>query len=168
MFKIIVVGFLNTDIVASGITEFPNPGEHVYAKNLQIGPGGKSRNLAQMVGVLSKNDSVVMLGKTVKDPYGLWKPPVDSLKQAGVNTEHIIIERFEDVQKMPGIALIPVNTKGENQIIVAPGISDDFTVEDLESSKDLFEKVADNDGYLALTMECSVPVFQKAIEIASQ
>ena len=49
----IVIGSLNTDLVATGIKQFPTPGEHVYGKELLIGAGGKSRNIADMIAHLS-------------------------------------------------------------------------------------------------------------------
>lgn len=164
MNKVIVIGALNTDIVATGLQRFPEAGEHVYAKDLVIGPGGKPRNIAQMIGNFLPLNSVVMLGKTTKDPYGLWKPPVEALNEVGVNTEHIIYEDFATSQKMPGIALIPVEESGLSQIIVAPGISDDLSADDLVVS----QEVVSNADYLVLTMECPNDVIEKAIEIANK
>ena len=112
----IVIGSLNTDLVATGIKKFPKPGEHVYGKELVIGPGGKSRNIADMIARLMPKDSVSMVGRTVKDSYGLWKPPVDSLVEAGVNIDYIVMTESND--KLQGIALNPVDTSGNNQIIV--------------------------------------------------
>jgi sugar/nucleoside kinase (ribokinase family) len=67
----VVVGSLNTDIVGSGLRRFPGPGEHVYGQELLIGPGGKSRNIADMMARLGPEGSVAMVGRTVRDPYGL-------------------------------------------------------------------------------------------------
>ncbi len=77
--KTIVIGSLNTDLVATGIKQFPNVGEHVYGKELLIGAGGKSRNIADMIAHLAPKNTVAMVGRTIKDPYGLWKLPMDAL-----------------------------------------------------------------------------------------
>src|SRR5688572_26835191 len=102
--KTIVIGSLNTDLVAGGLKKFPKPGEHVYGKELMIGPGGKSRNVADMIAHLSPKDSVTMVGRTVRDPYGLWKPPIEALQKIGVNTDYVAVAEYEEVKKLPGIA----------------------------------------------------------------
>jgi len=149
----IVIGGLNTDIVALGAKKLLQAGEHTYANQLHIGAGGKSRNIAQMLAVLSGKNKIAMIGKTSKDPYGLWKLPVNSLDKAGVNIEHITIASFEETKQFPGIALIPVDKEGKNQIYVLPGINNDFLPKDIENADELFETVASNKGMLILTLE---------------
>ncbi len=165
MIKTIVIGSLNTDIVASGIEKFPDSGELVYAKSLLIGPGGKSRNVAQMIAELSPPGAVAMIGITAKDKYGLWQPPLDSLKKAGVNVDSVTIT--EDTDKLPGVALIPVNQQGQNQIIVIPGISDDLLIEHIDEADSIFDEVAKNNGFLALTLELSPKIADHAIKKAN-
>lgn len=166
--KTIVIGSLNTDLVATGIKQFPKPGEHVYGKELIIGPGGKSRNIADMIAHLAPKDSVAMVGRTVKDPYGLWKAPIEALAKVGVNTDHVNIVDYADAQKLPGIALIPVDQHGNNQIFVLPGVSDDFDVADIDNASSLFEEVGKNDGVLVLTLECPLDTAIRAVEVANQ
>lgn len=163
----IVIGSLNTDLVATGIRQFPKPGEHVYGKELLIGAGGKSRNIADMIAHLSPVDSVAMIGRTVKDPYGLWQAPVDALHKVGVNTDYVNILDYAEAQKLPGIALIPVDEQGNNQIFVLPGISDDFSVADVDKATELFEQVGKNNGALILTLECPLPTAVHAVELAN-
>lgn len=163
----IVIGSLNTDLVATGIKQFPKPGEHVYGKELLIGAGGKSRNIADMIAHLSPTGSVAMVGRTVKDPYGLWQAPIDALHKVGVNTDYVNILDYADVQKLPGIALIPVDQQGNNQIFVLPGISDDFSVSDIDNAAELFEQVGKNNGALILTLECPLPTAIHAVQLAN-
>jgi ribokinase len=150
--KTIVVGSLNTDLVATDLDRFPETGEHVYGKELLIGPGGKSRNIAEMMGRLGESNTVYMIGRTVKDSYGLWKPPFDALKKATVNTDYINI--INDEVKLPGIAIIAVDTKGASQIIALPGVSNDFDELDIDNASELFTEVAEGQGGLVLTLEC--------------
>lgn len=166
--KTIVIGSLNTDLVATGLQRFPKLGEHVYGKELLIGPGGKSRNIADMIAHLAPENSVAMVGRTVRDPYGLWKPPIEALQKIGVNTDYVAIAEYNKAQKLPGIALIPVDRRGNNQIIVLPGISDDFSVNDIENAKELFLSVGKNDGVLVLTMECPVETAIRAVQLANE
>ena len=165
--KTIVIGSLNTDLVATGVKQFPKPGEHVYGKQLLIGPGGKSRNIADMLAHLAPSDSVAMVGRTVKDPYGLWRAPLDALETVGVNTDYVNVLEYEAVNKLPGIALIPVNEQGQNQIFVLPGISDDFSVADIDAAADLFKAVGANNGALVLTLECPLDTAVHAVKQAN-
>lgn len=166
--KTIVIGSLNTDLVATGIKQFPKPGEHVYGKELLIGPGGKSRNIADMLANLAPKESVAMVGRTVKDPYGLWRQPMDALAKIGVNTDHVNVLEYEEVNKLPGIALIPVDMQGNNQIFVLPGVSDDFSPADIDAAAELFKTVAANNGTLVLTLECPLDTAIYAVQQANK
>lgn len=163
----IVIGYLNTDLIATGIKQFPKPGEHVYGKELIIGPGGKSRNIADMIARLSPAGSVAMVSRTVRDPYGFWKVPIDALHDAGVNTDYVNILSYGEAEKLPGIALIPVDQRGNNQIFVLPGISNDFNTKDIDRSVSLFKEVGRNGGVLVLTLECPLPTALHAVKIAN-
>lgn len=163
--RIIVVGGLNTDIVAAGVDELLGPGELSRSGELFIGPGGKSSNIASMAACLLGPECVFMVGKTSKDPYGLWEVPVKALQEAGVNTDHVAIEDTEQTGKFPGIALIPVNKQGENQIYCIPGINDDFSPSDLDRAEPLFEASADK-GILALTLEMPLDTAVHAVRKA--
>ena len=166
--KTIVIGYLNVDLVASGIEKFPEPGELVYGKELLIGPGGKSRNIAAMVANLAPKNSVAMVGRTVKDPYGLWLQPMNALTKAGVNTNYVNVLEYKDVNKLPGIALIPVDKQGNNQIILLPGVNDDFSVVDIDSADPLFKTVEKNNGMLILTLECPIKTAIHAVKKANK
>ncbi len=166
--KTIVIGSLNTDLVATGLKKFPKAGEHVYGKELLISPGGKSRNIADMIARLSSGDSVAMVGRTIKDKYGLWKLPISSLSEAGVNVDYVNISGPSNNQELPGIALIPVDEAGNNQIIVLPGISNSFSPEDIDRASDLFKEVGSNHGMLVLTLECPLDTTFHAIKKANK
>ncbi len=150
-FKIIVPGGLNTDIIGMGVDRITGSGELTLGGSLKIGPGGKARNMAQMAGTLLGEEAVAMMGKTVRDPFGLWKVPMDSLESSGVNIDYIDIKEFDQSDPIyPGIALIPVDKQGNNQIYVLPGISSDFSPDDVFSCRHLFEPPSDPLVLLAL------------------
>ena len=81
--RAIVIGGLNTDIIGLNVNNLAGPGELVFGEELVIGPGGKSRNMAQMIAAYCGKNTVAMIGKTCKDPYNLWKAPYQALKDAG-------------------------------------------------------------------------------------
>jgi sugar/nucleoside kinase (ribokinase family) len=82
-----------------------------------------------------------MIGRSSKNPFGLWKIPVQSLNDSGVDTTFIKILSFEEAgQKYPGIALIPVDEKGRNQIYVLPGVNKDFNTQDVDEAQELLKE----------------------------
>jgi len=166
--SIIVPGGLNTDIMGLGVPEIIAKGELSFGGKIQIGPGGKSRNIAQMISVLTQRNKVAMVGKTSKDPFGLWKPPIDALNDCGVNTDFVKILAFEETRKYPGIALIPVDQSGNNQIYVLPGINDDFSPEDIDNSRPLFESASRNKGILALSLELPLKTAIRALDMGNE
>mgnify|MGYP003585619286 CR=1 FL=1 len=164
----IVIGALNTDLIATGINKFPKSGELVQGKELLIGAGGKSRNIADMIAHLMPKNTVAMVGRTVKDPYGLWKMPVDALKKSTVNTDYVNILDYKKVKKLPGIAIIPVDLNGNNQIYLLPGVSNDFCIGDIDRAEPLFKLVGANKGNLVLTLECPLETALYAIKLANK
>ena len=99
--RIIVPGGLNTDLIGLGVDHLLGPGELTLGGSFHIGPGGKARNMAQMAATWLGSDTVAMIGKTVRDPYGLWRVPVDALVEAGVNTDYIRARWTENFRESP-------------------------------------------------------------------
>jgi ribokinase len=158
---IIVPGGLNTDIIGLGVEKIINPGELTLGGTLKIGPGGKARNMAQMSAAYLGKEKVAMIGRTSRDPYGLWKIPLESLEEEGVDTSYIKVSGFEESgKKFPGVALIPVDKKGKNQIYVLPGANSDFSISDIEEAGELFfNKKGDKVMLLALEIPIRTALF---------
>jgi ribokinase len=150
--SIIVPGGLNTDIIAYNIDTLLKRGELSYGGILKIGPGGKSRNIAQMAAQFLGKSRVAMIGITVRDPYGFWRVPLKALKKAGVNTDNVKIDTFNKRNpQFPGVALIPVDRNGNNQIYVLPGINEKLSKEHIERAQKLFKN--SKERVLILSME---------------
>lgn len=164
--SVIVVGSLHTDIIASGLKRFARPGELVRGKELIIGPGGKSRNIAAMAAALSPPNRVAMIGRTSEDPYGLWKVPFDACREVGVNTNFVQVSSYEEAGKMPAVTLIPVDQQGNNQILLLPGSSDDFSATDIDAAEELFLAAKKNNGLLALSLECPPEILKYSVRKA--
>jgi ribokinase len=162
---LIVIGGLHTDIVALGVDRLLFPGELTRSGRLFIGPGGKSCNLARMAAALLAPGRVAMVGRTCRDPYGLWRVPVDALEDAGVETGFVKIEDFDAAGEYPGVALIPVNHRGENQIYCLPGMSDAFSPRDIDDASPLFG--AGGACMLALTLELPLETAVHAVRKAA-
>lgn len=165
--SIIVPGGLNTDIIAHGVERILKKGELSMGGQVRIGPGGKSRNIAQMAATFLGRSRVAMIGITVKDPFGLWEIPYRALKQHGVNTSFIQIAKFDRRNPVfPGIALIPVDKKGNNQIYVLPGINQKLSKEHIYQARRLFKKR--DDTILILSMEIPREAARCAIRMAHE
>lgn len=164
---VVVVGGLNTDIVGLGFENLVGSGQIAYGERLLIGPGGKSRNVAQMMAVLLGGRRVAMVGRTSRDPFGLWVHPLRALEEAGVSTEFIKIAPFEESGKFPGVALVAVDRHGNNQIYVVPGANDDFSRQDIQDAEPAFEAAGKNGGLLALSLELPLATAIHAVGLAA-
>jgi ribokinase len=161
----VVAGGLNTDIIAAGVPELVGPGELTLGGTLQVRAGGKSRNIATLLAAYVGGDRVAMVGRTCRDPFGLWTLPMDSLREAGVDTTYVrVLDAAHGTY--PGVALIPVTGTGRNQIYVVPGVNADFSPADLDAADPLFARAARNHGMLLLSLEMPRPAVLHALRKA--
>lgn len=110
--SVVVVGSLNLDLVIP-VPHPPAPGETVLGGDILRTPGGKGAN--QAVAAARLGSRVAMVGCVGDDGTGLKL--IESLEREGVDVSHV-----RAVPKTPsGIAMIWVDTNGENSIVVSPG-----------------------------------------------
>ena len=114
---ITVVGSVNLDFVATAKT-LPAPGETVTGATLARHPGGKGANQALAAARLGAQ--VAMVARVGQD--SLADEALSLLKAEGVNLSRCLI----DAKASTGVALIAVDARGENQIVVAPGANAAF------------------------------------------
>lgn len=110
----IVVGSLNLDLVV-GLERMPDPGETVMGTGLERHPGGKGLN--QAVAAARLGAQVAMIGAVGSDDAGAW------LRQVAA-AEGIDVSRVATVEGPSGTALIEVDSRGQNRIVVVPGAND--------------------------------------------
>lgn len=122
MKKIVVIGSSNTDMVVK-TNRFPNPGETILGGDFFMFPGGKGAN--QAVAAVRMGGEVTFICKTGNDVFG--KKAITGFKEEGINTAYITT----DADKASGTALILVNEKGENEIVVAPGANNTLSEMDI-------------------------------------
>ena len=152
MDKIIVIGSSNTDMTVTS-SVLPKPGETVLGNDFRMGPGGKGAN--QAVAARMLGGDVAFVCKVGKDMFG--DNAVNHYKDCGLDTSHIILS-----DKPSGVALITVDSKAENSIVVASGANADFSEADIDSVADLIR----SSGILLLQLEIPVPAVVRAAEIA--
>lgn len=123
MNNILIVGSTNTDMVVK-TKRFPKDGETVLGGDFLMNPGGKGANQAVAAARLGAN--VTFYAKVGNDIFG--HQTLANLKKENIDTHFIKI----DDRNASGIALITVNEKGENNIVVSPGANKFLQIADLE------------------------------------
>ena len=110
--KILVVGSTNTDMVVR-TEHLPRPGETVLGGTFLMNPGGKGAN--QAVAAARLGADVIFVCKTGNDMFGITTR--QQLAQEGIDTRFVFI----DDHNPSGVALISVDSRAENTIVVASG-----------------------------------------------
>lgn len=114
---IVVVGSLNADFTVQ-VPRFPAPGETVAGGRFAIVPGGKGANQAAAAGRLGGH--VAMVGQVGADSQG------DVLRRALVDAGVDVSLVATDESAATGVALITIDARGENQIVIAAGANGTF------------------------------------------
>ena len=152
--SIIVVGSLNMDFVAQVVT-LPLPGQTVLGSGFRTIPGGKGANQACAAGKLG--GQVRMVGRVGDDVFG--RQLRDELESVGVDVSGVSVTP----QTASGVALIVVQARGQNQIVVAPGANATLAVSDVETAIG-----SASGGYLLLQLETPLDTVQAAAAKARQ
>ena len=127
--RILSLGSLNIDHVYS-VESFVRPGETISSKSMKDFCGGKGLN--QSIALARAGAKVYHAGKVGADGNVL----VESLKKNGVNTDYIFV-----AQNLPtGHAIIQVDSRGQNCIIIYAGANGDITKNDVNNILSNFEK----------------------------
>jgi ribokinase len=104
----------------------PRPGETIIGGELHTVPGGKGAN--QAVAAARLGARVLMVGRVGQDAFA--GPLLESLVADGV--DHTFVVR--DGGAATGVALIVVDDKGENSIVVSPGANMRLSPADVEAA----------------------------------
>jgi len=126
-----VVGSIHMDFIIF-VGRFPKPGETITGKGFEMQPGGKGANQAVAAARLGKE--VYMIGRVGDDYVG--DQLIRNLKENKVNTFHV----FKTPGVHSGIALITVDSKGENTIVVAPGADNYLLPNDIDDAEESLKK----------------------------
>jgi ribokinase len=121
--QIVVVGSVNLDLVCMG-KRIPAPGETVTGDKFQTFFGGKGANQAVAIGRLGY--PVSMIAKVGDDEFGSQLRK--GLRAANVNVRQVGTANGT----ASGVALISVDAKGQNSIMVIPGANGKLLPKDIE------------------------------------
>jgi ribokinase len=129
--KIVVIGSSNTDMVVQS-DHLPVPGETVLGGEFFMNPGGKGAN--QAVAASRFGGDVIFISRLGNDIFG--EKYRDILKKEKISTGHV----YTDPDAASGIALITVDSKGENAIVVAPGANSRLDRTDIDKAEKEFKE----------------------------
>lgn len=129
---IAVVGSINADLMIH-VERHPMPGETLHGTGGEIIPGGKGANQAVAAALLGGD--VHMVGAIGDDPNA--GPATSLLRAAGVNLDHV------EVHPGPtGLAVVVVESRGENNIIVIAGANDSMEAAAVEKAAEVISNAA--------------------------
>ena len=121
MNKIVVIGSSNTDMVVRS-EHLPRPGESVLGGGFLMAGGGKGAN--QAVAVARMGHRVIFSAAVGNDMFA--DAAIAAYQRFGIDTTYIVRK-----QTPSGIALIMVDSAGQNSISVALGANNALTIEDV-------------------------------------
>ena len=143
MSRILVIGSSNTDMVIK-TKKLPAPGETILGGTFLMNPGGKGAN--QAVAAARLGGKVTFITKRGNDLFG--NQAVGLLMREGIDTQHVV----KDIELPSGVALITVDSAGENSIVVAPGSNGNLVQEDIPLS--IFETIK----FEILLLQLEIPI----------
>jgi ribokinase len=127
MKKALVIGSLNMDMTVK-VEELPKLGETIFGDDFYESCGGKGANQAVAISKLGMETE--MIGMVGKDSQG--EKLIQNLNKYGIKSDNII--KSDD---LTGRAIITVDKKGDNNIIVIPGSNFKITKEYIQEKQDV-------------------------------
>ena len=124
--KIVVIGSSNTDMVIKS-DRLPKPGETILGGNFLMNHGGKGAN--QAVAAARLGGDVTFICKIGNDIFG--NETLEMFHKEKIDTTYVGITP----QEPSGVALINVDKKGENCIVVASGANGTLSTDDIQNAE---------------------------------
>jgi len=125
--RIAVIGSSNTDMVIK-TTKLPAPGETILGGDFFMNPGGKGAN--QAVAAARLGGKVSLIAKIGDDVFG--REARQNFETDHINCDCLVI----DPDLPSGVALITVDSHGENCIVVAPGANGSLGKTDIDQARE--------------------------------
>lgn len=149
---VVVFGSLNMDLVAR-VPRFARPGETLIGESFTTVSGGKGAN--QAVACARLGVPTRMVGRVGEDAFG--RELLDALRAQGVDAGGVAT-----VPGSSGVALIEVQSDGENRITVIPGANGGVGEDDLGR----LDSALDGAAALLLQLEVPLPAVVEAARLA--
>lgn len=153
--EILVIGSSNTDMVVRA-PRLPVAGETILGGQFRMVPGGKGAN--QAVAVARLGGSVRFVAKLGDDLFG--RQALAGFQEESIRSDYISI----DPEFPSGVALITVDERGENSIVVAGGANTRLTETDIDRAIPALESA----GIILLQLEIPLPTVEYATKLARE
>lgn len=127
MKNIVVIGSTNTDMVVKA-SHLPAGGETVLGGEFMMNAGGKGAN--QAVAAARYGNRVVFVAKTGNDLFG--ERVRSSLREDDIVTDYVSIDPLHP----SGVALITIDARAENCIVVASGANMYLSTADVDAARE--------------------------------
>ena len=151
--KVVVVGSSNMDLVVKS-ERIPAVGETILGGDFLMVPGGKGAN--QAVAAARLEAEVYFIARLGEDIFA--EASLNNFRKVGVKTKYI--KRTSDAPS--GVALIAVDNKGNNLIVVAPGANSLLSTDDVKQAED---DIASS-GAVVAQLEIPIETVEFAAELA--
>ena len=151
---IVVIGSTNTDMVIQA-DHIPTGGETIMGGKFFMNPGGKGANQAVAAARLGGN--VIFICKVGNDLFG--QQAVEGFKKEGIGTRLILT----DAVAPSGVALITLDKKGENTIVVAAGANGNLGPDDLKKALPIITKA----HFILMQLEIPLETAQYVASLAA-
>ncbi|HZL35081.1 MAG TPA: ribokinase [Tepidisphaeraceae bacterium] len=151
---IVVIGSVNMDLVLRA-RRIPAPGETLLGDSFMTVPGGKGANQAVAAARLARKGTTVhLVARVGDDDFG--QRLLNGLEQHHVNTRHVVITEGTP----SGIAMILVDKRGENTIVVASGANARLSPQDIDAAEGIIATAA------AVVLQLEIPLATVAHALA--
>jgi ribokinase len=138
----------------------PLPGETILGGEFLMTAGGKGANqavaAARALDPRSRGE-VVFIARVGDDMFG--RKALEGFKREGIVSDYIL----KDPEAPSGVALITVDSRGENAITVAPGANARLSPRDIDAASHLIASAS----VLLMPLEVPMGTVHRAAEIAS-
>ena len=151
--KIVVVGSSNMDLVVKA-KRIPAAGETILGGDFVMVPGGKGAN--QAVAAAKLGAEVYFVAKLGDDIFG--KQSLGNFKKEGVNAKYVT----QTKEAPSGVALIMVDERGNNVIVVAAGANQNLSAGDIKKARSCIA----SSGALVLQLEVPLATVEFAARSA--
>lgn len=148
-----VLGSINADHIIS-VPYFAKPGETLTGSHYSVAYGGKGAN--QAVAAARAGGEVSFIGCIGEDDIG--QAMKQHFCQEGINTQGVEIIP----EQMTGVAMIQVNSQGENSIVIASGANAELTAEKVSQ----YEQIICQGDYLLMQLETPLSAIIQAAKYA--
>ena len=151
--KILVLGSSNADLIFR-VPRFHQPGETITAENLITAFGGKGAN--QAIAAKRLGGNVSLITKLGNDSYG--KSYLKYFVKNGLPRKFLLLDK-----KLPtGTAVIELNPRGENRIVVSRGSNSSLSPKDLRRFPQIWQGV----NVFVTQLEIPLPTVRMALQAA--